>query len=101
MDHHDCDAHGLKLESPFSRNVVLEMSQMNIVNIAAYKFVTLEDLEDRRRELMACCERNQLKGTILLSPEGINMFLAGSREGIDELLNLVQSEEQHDHNEQS
>ena len=59
-----------------------------IVNIAAYKFATLDWLPERRIELKAICVDAELKGTILLSPEGINMFVAGSRTSIDRLLQL-------------
>lgn len=59
---------------------------MSIVNIAAYKFVTLDDIETLRADLLARCEALALKGTILLAPEGINLFLAGSREAIDRFL---------------
>ncbi len=62
-----------------------------VVNIAAYKFVTLENLQSLRDRLRSRCKLSELKGTILVSPEGINMFLAGSRSGIDELLALVRS----------
>ncbi len=54
-----------------------------IVNISAYKFVTLEDTAEMRARFLQKCTDLGLKGTILLSPEGINMFLAGSREAID------------------
>ena len=47
------------------------------LNISAYKFVTLDRLDERRRDLREKCESAALKGTILLSPEGINLFLAG------------------------
>ncbi len=53
-----------------------------ILNIAAYKFVSLDDLPTRREHLRARCISFQLKGTILLAPEGINLFLAGSQENI-------------------
>ena len=56
---------------------------MQIVNISAYKFVTLDDIETLRPEMRARCEAANLKGTILLAPEGINMFLAGPRDAID------------------
>ena len=56
---------------------------MSIVNISAYKFVSLGDLPTLRERLLARCEALALKGTILLAPEGINLFLAGSRAGID------------------
>ncbi|MHC5110028.1 MAG: sulfurtransferase [Planctomycetota bacterium] len=57
-----------------------------IVNIAAYKFAVLDRLQQRRREWLALCDRLVLKGTILLSEEGINMFIAGSRDAVDQLL---------------
>ena len=56
---------------------------MSIVNISAYKFVSLDDLPTLRERLLARCEVLALKGTILLAPEGINLFLAGSRAAID------------------
>ncbi len=47
-----------------------------ILNIAAYRFVPLEDLPSLRETFR---ERTHgLKGTVLLTPEGINMFLAGA-----------------------
>ncbi len=64
-----------------------------IVNIAAYKFVTLDDLERRRVELRTLCRNAGLKGTILVTPEGINMFIAGSRTAVDTLLNHLRQEE--------
>ncbi len=64
-----------------------------IVNIAAYKFVALQDLQVLRDQLRKLCYRLGLKGTILLSPEGINMFLAGEREAMDEFLAHIRSYE--------
>ncbi len=62
------------------------------VNIAIYKFCPMEHLSTRREHLLALCKGLSLKGTILLSPEGINLFLAGSRIAIDEFLAELQSE---------
>ncbi|MEO5863103.1 MAG: rhodanese-like domain-containing protein [Burkholderiales bacterium] len=53
-----------------------------IVNIAAYKFVSLAGLSDRCDHLKSRCVELQLKGTILLAPEGINLFLAGGGDNI-------------------
>lgn len=64
----------------------------DIVNIAAYKFVTLDRLEERRIVLRELTDRLRLKGTILLSEEGINSFLAGTREAIDEYLATLRKE---------
>lgn len=58
----------------------------SVVNIAAYKFATLDELETRRVALRDRCRALSLKGTILLSPEGINLFIAGARDAIDALL---------------
>ncbi|RZL00500.1 MAG: sulfurtransferase [Rubrivivax sp.] len=48
-----------------------------ILNISAYKFVTLPDAALLRDQAMALCQASGLKGTILLAEEGINLFLAG------------------------
>lgn len=57
-----------------------------ITNIAAYQFATLTDLKSLREHLVAQCKAWGLKGTILLSTEGINLFVAGLRPEIDLLL---------------
>jgi len=46
----------------------------------------LGGLAELRSELLALCQRLQLKGTILLSPEGVNLFVAGQRAPVDALL---------------
>ncbi len=48
-----------------------------ITNIAAYLFVSLEDLPDLRERILVRIVALGLKGTVLLAPEGINLFLAG------------------------
>src|SRR4051812_46243610 len=57
-----------------------------VINIAAYQFVPLTDLRALRERLLAKCKAWGLKGTILISTEGINVFVAGGREEIDLLL---------------
>ena len=56
------------------------------INIAAYKFAALPELRSLRARLLALCRSWELKGTILLSGEGINLFVAGEREKINLLL---------------
>lgn len=63
-----------------------------IVNVAAYLFTRLDRLSERREELKTLCRSESLKGTILLSPEGINLFLAGPRRGVDRLLETLRSD---------
>lgn len=57
-----------------------------IVNIAGYQFVPLTDLPALRERLLGKCKALGLKGTILISLEGINVFVAGGGEEIDALL---------------
>lgn len=59
------------------------------INISAYKFVDLDNLSHRKEELLPLCRSLQLKGTILLSLEGINLFVAGKRKAIDEFLEFL------------
>ena len=66
-----------------------EANSCQFINIAGYKFVSLDDLQERREKLRSLVDRLQLKGTILLSPEGINLFLAGPREAIDAFLQEI------------
>lgn len=61
-------------------------SMPTITNISAYQFVSLRDLKPLRERLIAQCRHWSLKGTILLSTEGINLFVAGHRPEIDLLL---------------
>ncbi|MEO1972932.1 MAG: sulfurtransferase [Pirellulaceae bacterium] len=63
-----------------------------VLNIAAYRFVTLHDLPSRREQLRALSNELQLKGTILISPEGINLFLAGSEKSIEAFLVALRSD---------
>ncbi len=55
-------------------------------NIAAYKFASLGELPELRDELRATCGAAGMRGTILLSPEGINLFVAAPRAACDRLL---------------
>lgn len=62
-----------------------------IVNIAAYQFLRLDDLKSRRERLLTLCKGAGLKGTILLSVEGINLFVAGEAASIELLLAELRS----------
>ena len=60
-----------------------------VVNIAGYKFVELHGLDSLREKILSQCQKNELKGSVLLSKNGINFFLAGSQESIDTFLALL------------
>lgn len=59
---------------------------MSIHNIAAYHFVNLDHLSTWRESILEQASSCELKGTVLLSPEGINLFLAGANDQIDQFL---------------
>ena len=67
-------------------------SSASFINIAAYKFVTFNDTVERRASFQAICHDLDLKGTILLTPEGINLFLAGTRDNIDNFLGWLRQD---------
>ena len=54
-----------------------------ITNIAGYRFVDLSDRDELRQPFRDITAKLGLKGTILLSKNGINFFLAGTQEAID------------------
>src|SRR3954464_13296424 len=67
------------------------MNMPAVVNISAYQFVPLTDLPALRERLLGKCKAWGLKGTILISNEGINVFVAGGRDEIDSLLNELRA----------
>lgn len=61
------------------------------LNIAAYRFASLDNLKDLRERLQARCKALNLRGTILLSTEGINLFIAGLRPDMEALLAILRA----------
>jgi len=62
------------------------------VNIAAYKFITFDDTVEKRPLFLEFCQKHKLRGTVILSPEGINLFLAGKRADIDAFLGWLRAD---------
>ena len=54
----------------------------SILNISAYKFVPLQDTAALRERLLARATELQLKGTVLLAEEGINLFVAAEPDAV-------------------
>lgn len=61
------------------------------LNLSAYQFAPLSDLPLLRERLLATGHSYDLKGTVLLSSEGINLFVAGERHGARRFLDAVRS----------
>ena len=53
---------------------------------ALYKFVDLPDFAGMQSPLLAVCQQNQIKGTILLAHEGINGTIAGASDAVAAVL---------------
>ncbi|HEY4263471.1 MAG TPA: sulfurtransferase [Schlesneria sp.] len=60
-------------------------------NIAAYKFAPLTDLKSLRDQLIQQCKTWGLKGTILISPEGVNLFAAGPQDQVYRLQDALRA----------
>src|SRR3990167_7230318 len=71
----------------------VNVSDLSIVNMAGYWFVSIPEsqLRQLRIDLKAKADACDLKGTILLSTEGINSFLAGSRDNIDAFVSYLRA----------
>ena len=64
-----------------------------VVNIAGYRFVDLPDRDELREPMLDVCLEAGLKGTVLLSPNGINFFLAGTEEATNSFISHLESDE--------
>ena len=59
---------------------------MSFYTAALYQFVDLPDFAALQAPLLACCEENAVKGTLLLAEEGINGTIAGPEAGVRAVL---------------
>ncbi|KAA3639491.1 MAG: rhodanese-related sulfurtransferase [Armatimonadetes bacterium] len=58
---------------------------------AFYRFVELDTFADLRDPLHRVCRENDVVGTVLLAPEGINGTIAGSEDGVVAVLDHIRS----------
>ncbi len=56
---------------------------------ALYRFVSLEDLPTLQAEIKAVCDENDICGTLLIAPEGINGTIAGQGEKLTTIINFL------------
>ena len=69
----------------------MSTTQPPVTNISTYRFAPLQNLKGLRDQLRLACRDWGLKGTILLSTEGINLFVAGPAARVDQLLSLLRA----------
>lgn len=65
---------------------------MCLTVVTFYKFVNLPDYAALQQPILQACQQQQLRGTILLAPEGINGTLAGDRPCIQAVLAYLRSD---------
>jgi len=65
----------------------------SVVVCALYQFAALPNYRQLRQPLLDVCVEHGIKGTLLLADEGINGTVAGSRNGIDQLLSYLRRDE--------
>ena len=68
------------------------MNENSVVNIAGYKFEPLEDPVDLVRIYQQKCDDLKLKGTMLISKNGINFSLAGTKEATDTIITFLEED---------
>jgi len=62
-----------------------------VIVCALYKFVRLENYASLQQPLLDLMLAHRVRGTLLLATEGINGTIAGSREGIDQVLDWLRA----------
>lgn len=68
-------------------------SSESVVVSALYRFARFPDFESFRQPLLDLMLEQQVRGTLLLAAEGINGTIAGTREGIDAVINWLQRDD--------
>ena len=68
------------------------MNENSVVNIAGYKFEPLENPVDLVRMYQQKCDELKLKGTILISKNGINFSLAGTQQATDTIIAFLEED---------
>lgn len=66
-------------------------SSPKYLTAALYKFVSLPDYANLQAPILAACEKNNIKGTILLASEGINGTIAGLSNDIHQVLSYLRT----------
>ena len=64
-----------------------------VVVAALYRFARFPDFQEFRQPLLDLMLQQDVRGTLLLASEGINGTIAGSREGIDAVLQFLRRDE--------
>ena len=80
------------MSAPAKTSETSTASESPIVNISCYKFVPLDNLEERRTSIRRRAVELNLKGTVLLSHEGINLFVAGPSDSMAVFVDFLRAD---------
>jgi UPF0176 protein len=67
-----------------------------ILNIAAYEFARVDDAASLAASLHEVAQRGDVRGTILVAPEGVNLFLAGDEPAVEAVLGVLRADARFD-----
>ena len=68
------------------------MNKNLFLNIAGYKFERLDSLDTLIPEFQNKCDELELKGSVYLSPRGINFSISGTEANIEQYINFMESD---------
>ncbi len=74
-------------------NQANQTDESKVTNISGYLFVDIDQVEKLQKSLKMRCQDLQLKGTILLSCEGVNINLAGEDGGVQSFMRNFRKDE--------
>ena len=75
-------------EQTHKKNSKTKQNQPYLI-AALYHFVSLDNIEDWQQSFKNICAENNLFGTILIAPEGINGTIAGSHQNIENFVSWL------------
>ena len=70
----------------------MSVNNLEFLNVAGYKFEPLENLDSLIPEFQNKCDELGLKGSVYLSPKGINFSIAGTEKNIDTYIEFMEED---------
>ena len=70
----------------------MSVNNLDVLNIAGYKFEPLDNVEVLVPEFQSVCDNLELKGSVYLSPNGINFSIAGSEEAVKQYIHFMEKD---------
>jgi len=70
----------------------MSVNNLEFLNVAGYKFEPLENLDSLIPQFQKKCDQLGLKGSVYLSPNGINFSIAGTEEDMDTYIKFMEED---------